>query len=64
MNYILGLQQYKDKLPRKEKVNLKPLSKGKKTLVLDLDETLVHCNESLKSPYDARFTLKKSNDSK
>lgn len=42
---------------------MRPASKGKKTIVFDLDETLIHCNESLKSPYDAQFILKKSNDS-
>lgn len=30
----------------------------KKTLVLDLDETLIHCNESLSEPYDHLLNIK------
>ena len=30
--------------------------KDKKTIIFDLDETLIHCNESINSPKD--FTIK------
>ena len=32
--------------------------KGKKTLVFDLDETLIHCNESLEIPNDVILPIK------
>jgi len=32
--------------------------KDKKTLVFDLDETLIHCNESTDMPYDVKLPIK------
>ena len=29
----------------------------KKTVVFDLDETLIHCNENLEAPYDVRLPI-------
>lgn len=42
------------------KLNLKKgeFYKKKKTLVLDLDETLIHCVESNESEADLRFSIK------
>ena len=28
------------------------------TVIFDLDETLIHCNESLTQPYDVLLTIK------
>jgi CTD small phosphatase-like protein 2 len=33
----------------------------RKTLILDLDETLVHCNETLDIPYDHKINIKFAN---
>jgi CTD small phosphatase-like protein 2 len=30
---------------------------GKKTLIFDLDETLIHCNDSLTLPYDVKLAI-------
>ena len=30
----------------------------KKTIVFDLDETLIHCNDNLTSPYDVKLPIK------
>ena len=30
----------------------------KYTIVLDLDETLIHCNETLETPYDVSLKIK------
>jgi len=42
------------------KVNLtrKEIHKDKKTLIFDLDETLIHCNESTNSPCDVLVPIK------
>jgi CTD small phosphatase-like protein 2 len=39
-------------------VYLPPNPQRKKTLILDLDETLVHCNDSLDQPYDHLINIK------
>jgi CTD small phosphatase-like protein 2 len=31
--------------------------KGKKTIVFDLDETLIHCNESTNKKYDVLLNI-------
>lgn len=38
-------------------INLKPTG-YKYTIVLDLDETLIHCNDSLNDPYDIKIKIK------
>jgi len=32
--------------------------KGKITIIFDLDETLVHCNENINMPYDILINIK------
>jgi CTD small phosphatase-like protein 2 len=46
------LAQKKVYLPKREAY------KDKKTIVFDLDETLIHCNESLDIPYDVKLPIK------
>jgi CTD small phosphatase-like protein 2 len=36
----------------------KPIYKDKKTIVFDLDETLIHCNESVNVPGDLILPIK------
>ena len=35
----------------------------KKTLIFDLDETLIHCNDNLTKPYDRKIAIKFDNGS-
>lgn len=30
----------------------------KKTVIFDLDETLIHCNDTLETPYDVKLRIK------
>ena len=30
---------------------------GKKTVIFDLDETLIHCNENLNTPFDVKLPI-------
>lgn len=34
---------------------------NKKTIIFDLDETLIHCNDSLDKPYDVSLPIKFGN---
>ena len=36
--------------------------KMKATLIFDLDETLIHCNENLNTPYDIKIPVTFPND--
>eukprot|EP00330_Aristerostoma_sp_ATCC50986_P001814 CAMPEP_0114600656 /NCGR_PEP_ID=MMETSP0125-20121206/23250_1 /TAXON_ID=485358 ORGANISM="Aristerostoma sp., Strain ATCC 50986" /NCGR_SAMPLE_ID=MMETSP0125 /ASSEMBLY_ACC=CAM_ASM_000245 /LENGTH=109 /DNA_ID=CAMNT_0001809053 /DNA_START=57 /DNA_END=386 /DNA_ORIENTATION=+ len=54
---LCGAKEYKKKIP---KTYLKPqsaLHQGKKTLVLDLDETLIHAAEEETADYDFELII-------
>lgn len=38
-------------------INLSIKKKDKKTIVFDLDETLIHCNENIYLPYDVKIVV-------
>lgn len=45
-------------LPRKEQHRSKiQFNEDQKTIILDLDETLIHCNESLSIPHDVELEI-------
>lgn len=43
---------------KKVYLNKRETHKDKKTIVFDLDETLIHCNESTDIPYDVKLPIK------
>jgi CTD small phosphatase-like protein 2 len=46
-------------LPKKDYYKGKSLNNlDKKTVVFDLDETLIHCNENTNVPYDIKVPIK------
>ena len=57
--FILTLEQLPEDDFLDKKVYLPPkIDKNKRTLILDLDETLVHCSEDLKKPSDFQSPIK------
>jgi CTD small phosphatase-like protein 2 len=69
MKWLKTTQHYRkrsivDLIPKSVSLSKKEYYRGnncliidKKTVVFDLDETLVHCNESLDQPYDIKIPI-------
>lgn len=38
-------------------IELPPIEEGKKTIIFDLDETLIHCNENQNDDFDVRVPV-------
>jgi CTD small phosphatase-like protein 2 len=46
-----------------ENISIKPLPKvHRQTIIFDLDETLIHCNENLTVPHDVSLPIKFPNN--
>lgn len=56
--YIKSISKPKEHDLVDKKVYLPPQKENKKTLILDLDETLIHCNKDPNSPCDKRIKVK------
>lgn len=56
--YIKSIEKPKDHDLMDKKVYLPPQAEDRKTLILDLDETLIHCNKDPEAPCDKRIKVK------
>lgn len=52
------LKPVSNKIIEEKRLYLPPRNDEKKTLVFDLDETLIHCNESVNLPSDVVLPIK------
>lgn len=57
LGLLRKIAKSKNPIPKEKLVELAPLPSKKKTIIFDLDETLIHCNEDQASSYDVKVPV-------